>query len=58
MTFCFALIASLSLLAATSHAELLDRGQYTEDTATGLKWLDATLIQGMSHDQAENEFGV
>ena len=39
----------------SAQADIVDQGSYTEDTATGLKWLDVTLTRNMSYDEVEAE---
>ena len=45
-------IAALGMAGFNSpaHAMLIDGGNTTTDTATGLEWLDLTLTQGQSHN--------
>ena len=45
-------IAALGLLASPVHAILIDNGNSTIDTDTGLEWLDLTLTDGLSFNQA------
>lgn len=46
-------IAALGLvIGAATQAAIIDHGTYTEDTETGLKWLDLTLTRGLSYNEA------
>ncbi len=46
-----------TLFASSVHGAIVDNGNYTADTATGLDWLDVTLSQGRSYDDVANQFG-
>jgi len=48
------------LLVATFNAKaaLIDNGQYTTDTASGLDWLDLTETDGMSFDAVAAQLGA
>ncbi|EDY84252.1 hypothetical protein VDG1235_3883 [Verrucomicrobiia bacterium DG1235] len=41
---------SASLCAIQAHAILVDRGDYTRDTDTGLDWLDMSFTDGLSYN--------
>lgn len=47
-----ALVSSLSV-----SADLVDNGNYTTDTATGLGWLDLTETTDLSYDYISSQFG-
>ncbi len=46
------------LFTSSVHAAIVDNGNYTTDTATGLDWLDVTLSQGRSYDDVASQFGT
>jgi hypothetical protein len=46
-----AVFACLLVMSFSTSAALIDNGNTTLDTATGLEWLDLTLTQGWSIDQ-------
>jgi hypothetical protein len=45
------------LLMAPSHAALIDLGNVTQDTNSGLSWLDATATDGMSYNDVSLQLG-
>jgi hypothetical protein len=49
--------ASILLLSVQASAELVDNGDWTTDTASGLDWLDLNLTYGMSVDTASIVYG-
>ena len=52
------LLASILILSsAPASGTLLDLGNVTRDTSTGLDWLDVTQTQGVSVDQVNAGFG-
>lgn len=54
------LFAALLATAAigTSHAAIVDHGDYLTDTATGLDWLDVTKSVNMSYNYVSSQFGT
>jgi hypothetical protein len=51
--------AGLGLLAcAVAQADIIDHGWYTEDTGTGLYWLDVTETQGNTYNEVTAQFGA
>jgi hypothetical protein len=53
-----ALFSILALTSLSANAGLIDHGTYTEDTATGLKWLDFAPTVGLSHHYVSSQFGL
>ncbi len=45
------------LFASSVHAAIVNNGNYTTDTITGLDWLDVTASQGRSYDDVAGQFG-
>ena len=45
-------------LAGGAQAALIDHGDYTEDTATGLLWVDVTLTRGTTPEDIQAEFEI
>lgn len=43
------------ILAANTHAAIVDQGNYLTDTTSGLDWLDVTESINMSHNQVTTE---
>jgi len=44
------LMATSCFISIKVHAELVDNGSYTSDTASGLDWLDLTETRGLSYN--------
>ncbi len=53
----FAAVAFISAASAT-HAAIVDLGNITRDTASGLDWLDVTQTQGLSYNQVLAQMGA
>ena len=52
--FCGFLISG----TAFASSQLLDNGNYTTDTHTGLDWLDLTETRGLSFDDVNSQMGI
>jgi hypothetical protein len=53
-----AIAVVLASAGAICQAALLDNGNHTSDTATGLDWLDLTVTRGQSYDQVVAQMGA
>ncbi len=46
------------MLSLSTNAAIIDLGNITRDTATGLDWLDVTQTLDLSHDQVTAQMGI
>ena len=52
------LILFFSILSAQAYSTIIDRDWYTEDTISGLDWMDITETSGKSFDYVSTQFGL
>jgi len=50
--------AVISLVSTSASASLIDQGNTTYDTSSGLEWLDWTLTTQRSYDDVSSQFGL
>lgn len=49
------IVAALFFVAQSANAIIIDNGNYTTDTVSGLDWLDISTSQGMSFNQVTSQ---
>ena len=59
IVFLFTLLISIDIQAATfSNTHIIDKGNYSIDTKTGIEWLDLTETAGLSYNDVSSKMGV
>jgi hypothetical protein len=54
----FALAGIVLTISSSANAALIDFGEFTRDTDTGLEWLDLTESTGLSYNDVSSQFGA